>query len=168
MTLCVKRFGELSTDELYQILKLRVDVFVVEQHCPYPELDDCDQNAMHVWLEDDNEIKAYLRVLDRKIKSEWVSIGRVVAAKRRAGLGTKVLQAGIQIARERFHADAVYLEAQTYARALYEKQGFHVISEEFMEDGIPHVKMLLDLKTVAKNSHGDRRLTKVGKESPDM
>ena len=145
MTLCVKEFKELTTDELYRILKLRVDGFVVEQQCPYPELDGCDQKAVHVWLEDENGIEAYLRVLDRGIKSEWVTIGRVIAAKRRAGLGTRVLQAGIQIAREFFHADVVYLEAQTYARALYEKQGFRMISEEFLEDGIAHVKMLLEL-----------------------
>lgn len=145
MKLCVKQFDELSTDELYQILKLRVNVFVVEQCCPYPELDDCDQKAMHVWLEDENGIEAYLRVLDRGIKSEWVTIGRVIAVKRREGLGTRILKAGIQVAKERFEADFIYLEAQTYARALYEKQGFRVASDAFLEDGIAHVKMLLDL-----------------------
>ena len=145
MRLCVKKFDELTTEELYQILKLRVNVFVVEQRCPYPELDDCDQKAIHVWLEDENGIEAYLRILDRGVKSEWVTIGRVTAVKRRAGLGTRILQAGVQIARERFQADSVYLEAQTYARSLYEKQGFRVISEEFLADGIAHVKMRLDL-----------------------
>ena len=145
MRLCVKKFDELTTDELYQILKLRVNVFVVEQCCPYPELDDCDQKAVHVWLEDEDGIEACLRILDRNIKSEWVTIGRVIAVKRRAGLGTRILQAGIRVAKECFEAESVYLEAQTYARAFYEKQGFRVISEEFPEDGIAHVKMLLDL-----------------------
>ena len=145
MRLCVKKFDELTTDELYQILKLRVNVFVVEQCCPYPELDDCDQKAVHVWLEDEDGIEACLRILDRNIKSEWVTIGRVIAVKRRAGLGTRILQAGIRVAKECFEAESVYLEAQTYARAFYEKQGFRVISEEFLEDGIAHVKMLLDL-----------------------
>lgn len=145
MRLCVKKFDELTTDELYQILKLRVNVFVVEQCCPYPELDDCDQKAVHVWLEDEDGIEACLRILDRNIKSEWVTIGRVIAVKRRAGLGTRILQAGIRVAKECFEAESVYLEAQTYARAFYEKQGFRVISEEFLEDEIAHVKMLLDL-----------------------
>lgn len=145
MRLCVKKFDELTTDELYQILKLRLNVFVVEQCCPYPELDDCDQKAVHVWLEDEDGIEACLRILDRNIKSEWVTIGRVIAVKRRAGLGTRILQAGIRVAKECFEAESVYLEAQTYARAFYEKQGFRVISEEFLEDGIAHVKMLLDL-----------------------
>ena len=145
MRLCVKKFDELTTDELYQILKLRVNVFVVEQCCPYPELDDCDQKAVHVWLEDEDGIEACLRILDRNIKSEWVTIGRVIAVKRRDGLGTRILQAGIRVAKECFEAESIYLEAQTYARAFYEKQGFRVISEEFLEDGIAHVKMLLDL-----------------------
>ena len=69
----------------------------------------------------------------------------MIAVKRRAGLGTRILQAGIRVAKECFEAESVYLEAQTYARAFYEKQGFRVISEEFLEDGIAHVKMLLDL-----------------------
>ena len=145
MELCVKTFEELSTAELYEILKLRVSVFVVEQNCPYPELDDRDQAAIHAWLEDASGILAYLRVMDRGAESEQVSIGRVVAVKRRCGLGSRLLAEGIRVARERFGADQIYLEAQTYAKGLYEKQGFRQISEEFLEDGIPHVKMLLSL-----------------------
>ena len=144
MTLHIKRFGELTAAELYRLLKLRVDVFVVEQNCPYPELDDLDQGALHLWLEDERGILAYLRVLDRGAESEYVSIGRVVARERRRGLGTRILRAGLRAARERFGAEAVYLEAQTYAVGLYEKQGFRIISDEFLLDGIPHVKMLLD------------------------
>ena len=147
MKLYRKRFPELTTEELYRLLKLRVAVFVVEQNCPYMELDDCDQNAVHVWLEDDDGIQAYLRVLDRGVESEHVSIGRVIAVKRRCGLGSRVLSEGIRAARDFFHADHIYLEAQVYAKGLYEKQGFRQISEEFMLDGIAHVQMLLD-KTV--------------------
>ena len=142
MELWIKRFEELTVEELYSILRLRVNVFVVEQCCPYPELDDCDQQAIHVWLEDEEGIEAYLRILERGVKSEWVTIGRVIAVKRRAGLGTRILREAIRVAEERFDAEAIYLEAQTYARALYEKQGFRQISEEFLEDGIPHIKML--------------------------
>ena len=144
MTLQIKRFDELTGEELYRILKLRVDVFVVEQACPYPELDGLDRGALHLWLEDEGEVLAYLRVLDRGAESDYVSIGRVVARERRKGLGTRILRAGIRAARERFGAEAIYLEAQTYAVGLYEKQGFRIISEEFLLDGIPHVKMLLD------------------------
>ncbi|MBE6910655.1 MAG: GNAT family N-acetyltransferase [Ruminococcaceae bacterium] len=144
MELCVKRFHELTTEELYRILKLRVDVFVVEQNCPYEELDDLDQNAVHVWLEEDGAVAAYLRVMDRGVESEQVSLGRLIAAKRRCGLGTRILREGIKTAREIFGADAIYLEAQAYAKELYARQGFRTISDEFLLDGIPHVKMLLE------------------------
>ena len=145
MTLQIKRFGELTAAELYEILKLRVDVFVVEQACPYPELDGLDKKALHLWLEAEDGVHAYLRVMDRGAESQYVSIGRVVARERRRGLGTRILKEGIRAARERLGAEAVYLEAQTYAVGLYEKQGFRPISEEFLLDGIPHVKMLLEL-----------------------
>ena len=146
MQLYRKRFQELTTEELYGILKLRVDVFVVEQNCPYRELDDRDQDAVHVWLQDEDGILAYLRVMDRGIENESVSIGRVVAAKRRCGLGSRVLAEGIRAAKEVFLADSIYLEAQVYAKDLYEKQGVRQVSEEFLLDGIPHVRMLLDTR----------------------
>ena len=144
MKLYRKRFAELTTDELYRLLQLRVSVFVVEQNCPYMELDGLDQDAIHVWLEDAGEILAYLRVMDRGVESDYVSIGRVIAVKRRCGLGSQILAEGVRAARECFQADNIYLEAQVYAKGLYEKQGFRRISEEFLLDGIPHIKMLLD------------------------
>jgi len=142
MELKVKRFQELTADELYRILRLRIAVFVVEQECPYMEADGLDQNAVHVWLEDEDGIKAYLRVLDRGAESEHCAIGRVIAAERRHGLGSRIVKEGVRVARECFGADAVYLEAQTYAESFYEKQGFRRISDEFMLDGIAHIKML--------------------------
>ena len=142
MTLHVKRFSELTTEELYTILQLRADVFVVEQKCAYRDTDGLDREALHVWLEEDGVMQAYLRIMDRGVESEQVSIGRVIAVKRRCGLGSRILAEGIRCAQEIFHAEEIYLEAQTYARGLYEKQGFRVISEEFLLDGIPHVKML--------------------------
>ena len=146
MTEHVKAFHDLTPDELYRIMKLRVDVFVVEQKCPYAELDNLDQAAMHVWLEDEGRIVAYLRVMDKGAESDCVSLGRVLSVKRRCGLGTGVLQKGIQVAQEVYGAEAIYLEAQTYARGLYEKLGFRQISEEFILDGIPHIKMILYLR----------------------
>ncbi len=146
MELKIKAFSELSTAELYALLRLRVDVFVVEQNCPYSELDGRDQEALHLWLQDEEGIQAYLRIMDRGISSEYVTIGRVIAVRRRMGLGSRILAEGIRLARERFGAEQIYLEAQVYAKSLYEKQGFRAISEPFLEDGIPHVKMLLDLK----------------------
>ena len=142
MELFVKRFEELTTDQLYSILQLRVAVFVVEQNCPYAELDDRDQKAMHVWLEDGGEMLAYLRVMDRGVESEYVSIGRVVTAERRSGLGSRILAESIRAAKEYFHAGELYLEAQEYAIPFYARQGFAVASEVFPIDGIPHVKMI--------------------------
>lgn len=144
MELCIKRFNELSSEELYAIIKLRISVFVVEQNCPYMELDDKDQTAIHVFYTDEEGIQAYLRIMDKDDSREYVSIGRVIAVKRRCGIGSRILKEGIRIAREIFRAEQIYLEAQTYAKGLYEKQGFRQISEEFLEDGIPHVKMILD------------------------
>ena len=142
MKLIVKRFSELTAEELYWIMQLRVAVFVVEQQCPYMEIDGLDPGAVHVWLEDDEGMEAYLRVLDRGAESAYCAIGRVIAVKRRMGLGSRVLAEGIRAAQTYFGADAIYLEAQTYGRGLYEKQGFRQISEEFLLDGIPHIAML--------------------------
>ena len=146
MELYVKRFDELSLDELYEILKLRCDVFVVEQNCVYPDLDDHDQQAVHVFLRDEDGIQAYLRVLDRGVRFEDVSIGRVISMKRRCGLGTRILKTGIEVAHEYFGAKRITIEAQVYARRLYENLGFVQNSSEFLEDGIPHIRMTLEMK----------------------
>ena len=145
MELVCKRFAELTTDELYDILRLRVDVFVVEQQCPYPEIDGLDRRAWHVFLRDGDGIEAYLRVLEPGAAFPDAGIGRVIARQRRRGLGTRILAAGLDVARERLHAPRVTLEAQVYARALYEKAGFHAVSAEFLEDGIPHIRMQKEL-----------------------
>ena len=141
MELLVKHFSELTTAELYAILRLREAVFIVEQNCPFPEIDGKDLDAWHLWLADDGDMVAYARVLDRGVSFEEPAVGRVVAIRRREGLGTRILQEGMRIAKEKFGAEAVMLEAQVYARALYEKQGFVQVSEEFLEDGIPHIIM---------------------------
>lgn len=144
MELIVKPFADLSLSELYDLLALRVSVFVVEQNCPYMELDGRDQRAIHVFLRDGDGMQAYLRVMDRGVASDYVTIGRVVSARRGLGLGGRILQEGIRVARERFRARQIHLEAQTYARGFYARYGFRQISDEFLLDGIPHVEMLLD------------------------
>lgn len=145
MELVIKHFDELSTQELFEIFKLRVAVFVVEQNCPYQEVDDADKNAYHVYLKDETGIQAYLRVLPKGVTFDEISIGRVIAVKRRRGLGSLILSEGIKVAKERFGAESIVIEAQVYARKLYEKAGFVQSSSEFLEDGIPHTKMILQL-----------------------
>lgn len=143
MRLTVKHFDELSLAELYEILRLRSAVFVVEQECAYQDIDNKDQVAVHAWLSDEDGIAAYLRVMDRGVYDEEVAIGRVISLRRRQGLASRLLREGIRIAQEEFHADVISVEAQIYARSLYEKAGFRQASEEFLEDGIPHIRMLL-------------------------
>ena len=138
MELTVKHFSQLTRDELFAIYKLRVAVFVVEQQCAYPEVDDADKTAYHLWLSDAGGIQAYLRVLPPHATFDTASIGRVIAVKRRQGLGGRIVAEGIRAAREKFGAEAITIEAQTYARSLYEKAGFVQSAEEFLEDGIPH------------------------------
>lgn len=145
MELVVKKFKELTTDELYEILRVRVNVFVVEQKCPYEEIDNKDKSAYHVFLKENGEIVAYLRVIKQGVSFEEASIGRVLTTKRKKGYANIILKEGIKIAKEKFKADKIKIEAQTYAKKLYEKFGFKQISDEFLEDGIPHIKMLLEL-----------------------
>ena len=145
MELVVKHFKELTLEELVTIYKLRVSVFVVEQKCPYQEIDDADKAAYHIWLQDEKGIEAYARVLPAGTTFPSAAIGRVIAVKRRCGLGSKIVAAAIRVAKEKFAADRITIEAQVYARTLYEKAGFHQTSEVFLEDGIPHIQMQLDL-----------------------
>lgn len=141
MELICKHFTQLTRDELFQIYKLRVAVFIVEQQCAYPEIDDADQAAYHLWLQDGDGIAAYLRVLPPGTTFDTASIGRVIAVKRRQGLGSRIVAAGIRAAQEQFGAQTITIEAQTYARELYQRAGFVQTSEEFLEDGIPHIRM---------------------------
>ena len=142
MEVSIKHFSELSRDELFDIYKLRVSVFVVEQQCPYQEVDDGDRSAYHVFMKDEEGIQAYLRILPAGVSFDQVSLGRVIAVKRRRGLGTRIVLEGIKAARELLDAREIKIEAQVYAKELYEKIGFVRTSEEFLEDGIPHVEMV--------------------------
>ena len=145
MELIVKHFSELSAEELFEIYKLRVSVFIVEQSCPYQDIDDADKSAYHVWLRDEDGIEAYARVLPAGVAFRTAAIGRVIAVKRRCGLGTKIVTASIEAVRDKLGADMITIEAQVYARSLYENLGFRQTSEEFLEDGIPHIQMQLEL-----------------------
>ena len=144
MQTVVKKFNELTNDELYEILKVRAAVFVVEQNCAYQDLDDIDQQAWHVYLREDGKIVGYLRVIEAGKRLEETSIGRVISLKRRCGVGTKLMQAGIQTAKEKFGAKKIKIGAQAWAQPFYESVGFRRVSNEYLEDGIPHVYMLYE------------------------
>lgn len=142
MDVVVKKFEELSTEELYEIMKLRSAVFVVEQNCVYQDLDDLDKHAYHVYLKDDGKMVAYLRVLDKGKRLKEVSVGRVISLKRGKGIGLTLMQEGLRVAKECFGAETVMVGAQVQAKGFYEKAGFQQVSEEYLEDGIPHIYML--------------------------
>jgi len=143
MELKTKFFDRLTTRELYEILKIRTAVFVVEQECPYQEVDGTDYDALHLWLEENGDIKAYLRAFPKD--ETTVQIGRVLSADRGVGLGGRIITAGIDAVRENLPCEKIYIEAQTYALPFYEKVGFVTAGEEFLEDGIPHTPMTLKL-----------------------
>ena len=138
-------FSILDNKKLYEIMKLRQDVFVLEQNCLYPDLDDIDKRAWHVTLYRGETLACYARVFE--VGDGIVKIGRVVTARkyRRKGLASLVMHSAKEQAR-RMDASQIVLEAQTYAVPFYQKCGFHPVGEEFLEDGIPHVRMIYDVK----------------------
>jgi ElaA protein len=144
METVIKRFNELTLDELYQILRLRAEVFIVEQNCVYQDVDNVDLNAYHAYLKDESGIVAYLRVIDKGERLDEVSLGRVISLKRRQGLGTRIMKVGIEVAKKKFNAKRIKIGAQAYAKPFYEGLGFKQISGEYMEDGIPHIYMIYE------------------------
>lgn len=143
MDLKIKNFEELTTKELYEILKARAEVFVVEQNCVYQDLDDIDYRSIHVFYREENSVIAYVRIFERE--RGILQIGRVLTTKRGIGLGEKIMRDAISVAKEGAGNKQILLEAQVYAIGFYQKLGFEVCSEEFLEDGIPHVEMRLEL-----------------------
>ena len=139
MKIIIKEFKELSIDELYEILKIRVDVFVVEQKCPYEEIDGLDKKAIHMYLKQDDQIKAYLRIIS---EDDVGHIGRVIAVDRRKGYGTLLLEKALEVCTQRLNMGKMEVEAQYYAKDFYEKCGFVKTGEPFELDGIKHIRMI--------------------------
>ncbi len=137
-----KWFGELTARELYEILRSRSEVFVVEQQCVYQDMDGMDKKALHVFCEEDGRVTACLRAFRRD--AETVQMGRVLTLKHGMGTGGELLKRGVREIREQMNPGRIFIEAQTYAAGFYEREGFRICSEEFPEDGIPHVRMILE------------------------
>ncbi|WP_034804833.1 GNAT family N-acetyltransferase [Exiguobacterium sp. AB2] len=132
-----KRFDELTTRELYALLALRTEVFVVEQECAYQEVDGKDLDAVHYWVEEGGEVVAALRVL---VHASPIAIGRVVTRPGHRGNGhsRQLMQAAVND----YGGETLYLQAQTYVEPFYASFGFERTSDEYDEDGIPHVDMV--------------------------
>lgn len=140
-----KKFEELSLEELYAILQLRNEVFVVEQHCVYQDADDKDQFSYHLmgWLED--KLVAYTRIFPPGISYKEPSIGRVVTspAARGTGLGRALMQNSIDKCKHLFGNIFIRIGAQVYLKNFYSSLGFVPDGEIYLEDGIQHIEMLL-------------------------
>ncbi|WP_350432481.1 GNAT family N-acetyltransferase [Shewanella sp. H8] len=141
-------FSELTLEQLYGLLQLRVEVFVVEQNCPYPELDGKDKHLQTRHILGVNElgsIEAYSRVLAPDMSYPQASIGRVAVAKsaRGQGVANQLMQRAIAIAKHRWPEDHIQIGAQDYLRQFYQQLGFVVNSDVYLEDGIEHLDMLL-------------------------
>ncbi len=141
----VKTFDELTTGELYTLLRVRSEVFVVEQDCVYQDLDGNDQTAIHVWLTRGNKIVAMCRICPAGTKMPDISIGRVVTTERGKGYGMLIMKVAISTVMERIpNADHIEIEAQLTKQKFYERLGFVATSESFMMEGLMHIEMRLD------------------------
>jgi len=144
----LKRFKQLDVDELYELLKLRVDVFIVEQNCPYCELDEKDRHPETLHFsgrnKDDGKLTAYLRILPPGLSFKQVSFGRVVVAKEKRGQGISntMVKRALEIIEHTWPAHNIKIGAQIYLKHFYESQGFKPVSKEYLEDGIVHIDML--------------------------
>lgn len=140
----VKSFEQLSVQELYDILQLRTAIFVVEQDCVYQDMDGKDQVALHVLGKEDGQLVAYTRIFEPGTYYEDASIGRVVTNNiaRGKGYGREIMDASIQALEEASGKTSITISAQSYLRKFYRELGFKETGDEYLEDGIPHFKMV--------------------------
>jgi len=143
MELLTRSLETFESLELHKIFKLRIDVFVVEQECPYEEIDNKDINAMHIYLKNKNDIVAYLRVLSPGMSYEEASIGRVLVNKkyRGKGYGRQIMKAGIDYCKSHYSGN-IKISAQAYLEEFYKSLGFEKASDIYLEDNIPHIDMI--------------------------
>lgn len=139
----IKPFPELSTNELYEMLQLRSEVFVVEQNCVYQDIDGKDQKAIHVLGYSDGILVAYSRLFKPKDYFEYASIGRVIVKEsyRDKKLGHELMRVSIDAITTLFQETKITISAQLYLQKFYESHGFVVVGESYLEDDIPHIEM---------------------------
>tara|TARA_B100000989_G_scaffold21447_1_gene14071 strand:+ start:397 stop:840 length:444 start_codon:yes stop_codon:yes gene_type:complete len=142
-----KIFSELDKDELYQILRLRSEVFVVEQDCVYQDIDNKDQKAIHLFYKEEEEIIGYTRIFKKGDYYENPSIGRVVVSKNKRGkdLGKEIMLESMKYIKNNIKGEKIELSAQVYLDNFYKDLGFYSKGEEYLEDGIPHQRMFFNL-----------------------
>ncbi len=140
----LKKFKELKCEEIYKILKIRNEVFIVEQNCAYQDCDDKDKKSYHLYLEDKGEIISYLRILEKGISFDEVSIGRVLVNKnyRSIGIAREMMIKAIDIIEQILNETEIKIQAQSYLVNFYGSLGFKQTSKEYLEDNIPHIDMV--------------------------
>ncbi|TKC12595.1 GNAT family N-acetyltransferase [Pedobacter polaris] len=146
LTWVYKAFGELTTNELYSILQLRSEVFVVEQNCVYLDVDGKDKKSTHLMAWHNEDLVAYTRLVPQGISFKEASIGRVITSPfyRGLGIGITLLEKSITHTLETYTTNKIRIGAQLYLKKFYESFGFTAEGEEFLEDGIAHVEMVLE------------------------
>ena len=144
MNLVIKTFDELTPSQVYEILKARAAIFVVEQNCVYQDMDDIDYQSLHIFYEENNKVVAYLRAFNSE--PNVVKIGRVLTLVHGKGLGGKLLKSALAVIPKRLPCHKIICDAQCHALGFYEKAGFKVVSDTFLEDNLPHKKMELTVK----------------------
>ena len=139
----VKSFSELNTTELYSILQLRSEVFVVEQDCVYQDIDFKDQKALHVLGYKNDVLIAYTRIFKPGDYFDNSSIGRVLVkeTERKFNYGHQIMKASLKAIKEYYKVDKITISAQKYLKKFYESHGFYQVNDEYLEDGIPHIRM---------------------------
>ena len=149
MKINIKTFNELSIVELYDILKLRSEVFVVEQDCVYQDIDGTDQKALHILGVVENKIIAYTRCFKPGDYFKEASIGRVVVkeSQRKYKRGNQIMNSSIEAIEKYYNTNTIKISAQCYLSKFYSSLGFKSIGEKYLEDGIPHVAMIRILVT---------------------
>ena len=148
MKIYIKKFKELTVDETYNILKLRSEVFVVEQNCIYQDLDGKDELAIHLFYKKKNEIIAYTRIFKKgDYYKENPSIGRVVVSKKERGkeIGKSIMKESILYIKNNYNNKSIELSAQKYLDKFYKELEFYAQGDDYLEDGIPHQRMFYDL-----------------------
>ena len=144
----IKTFDELQTQELYDLLQIRSEVFVVEQDCVYQDIDGKDQKALHVLGYYQNQLVAYTRLFKPGDYFEYSSIGRVVVKEsfRQFGFGKDIMKASIKVIEEDFKWKVIKISAQCYLKKFYNELGFIEEGDTYLEDGIPHMAMYRKLE----------------------
>ncbi|ADK15779.1 MULTISPECIES: GNAT family N-acetyltransferase [Clostridium] len=140
----IKKFNQFKVEEVYKILALRNKVFIVEQECAYLDCDDKDLNSYHLFSEENGEVVAYLRILEKGVSYDEISIGRVVVKRnyRGKGIAREMLLKAIEFIENTLKEDTIKIQAQAYLLNFYSSLGFKAVSEEYLEDNIPHIDML--------------------------